>query len=362
MKKTLNALLCIVLAFCMIFAFCSCSIGSFAEFFAKDKSTNEIAPELNFFRAKKNLEAAGYTVQTDRKTVGAGKQINVLHSDGGCGIAIVFTLLKFKSAKLARIYYELEKSSIEANKIAQGYTLTIQNYLLEEYGDSLDNEKLTNLNSHKESIEQWFETYGEERIVGISGNKVWIGDPEMLKFTYAKNSAEYKAAMEYDFTAPGYNPAEYPVQTGISAPDASEIPEFDFGIAGKNLYGNGYYSTDRTETGIGEKKRMTVSDNPHNFPVILTVYECTDPTLAAYYYEKNRLDLEYRRESVELQLEFWRSMKSGALLVFLIAGAHSIDYYKNQLEEIEKETVGISGNFVWWGSTDAISSTHSTNQ
>ena len=171
MKKIISALLVLVMLFGCVLALTSCS-----------------KPELDFDKAKANLEAAGYTVVVNDEASQPGVEKMLMASTGDVGYdegdyIYIYTCDNRKTAKLVCEMYELQKKQgVESLKYLIEYT----EHIIKKYGDELSAEDLTEYEEELESYKTGLEDAEKMFVVGRSGKTVWYGTQAAIDATRGK--------------------------------------------------------------------------------------------------------------------------------------------------------------------------------
>ena len=357
MKISVKAFFALALCLCILFSFCSCGTFSIFGVGSTDESANIPSPKLNFYIAAKNLEAAGYNVSVENRTPGVVKELAAIEYTDGCDASVVFRLIKFRNRRLAELYYNLEMLQDESSDAEVAYNGQINKHVFENYREELSDVQTDSLSYEIENWEDWIANGGDRRICGRKGKYVWIGSPETVKYTYSKGSLGYERNRAGEEKIDFASEIEPFISEKLSLAPSGDAPNFDFPVASANLKSHGYYAKYGKSTSPGEISKLTVTSDKEGNVDILTVVECKDPELAQMYYEKQLISLECKKESARLQRDILKHLRIINLGLGWMNITDSIDYYEDQLRELENQTVGKDGAFVWYGSKDAVSST-----
>lgn len=159
MKKIVSLILALVMALGCTLALTSCGDS----------------PELDFNKAKLNLEALDYFVTVyenedvlREEYIGANKALYAKKDDEKLYIA------EFENSSSAKLY--VEKYELELERKIEYAELEIEYYehLLDEYAGQLDSEDIDDYNDEIKELKKDLEEY-ENEVVGRSGNIAWYG-------------------------------------------------------------------------------------------------------------------------------------------------------------------------------------------
>ena len=160
MKKIISALLVFVMLVASVFALTSCS-----------------KPELNFDKAKANLEAAGYsvTITDDRAElmddyVGAVKALKAYKSSDEQVIIITFD-----SSKTAKLYIKEYEMEFDREIEYAEFQIRYYEHMLKTYADELDADDKEDYEEEIDELKKDIEEAKAERVIGRSGKTVWYG-------------------------------------------------------------------------------------------------------------------------------------------------------------------------------------------
>ena len=161
MKKIISALLVLVMLIGCALTLTSCA-----------------KPELNFEKAKANLEAAGYDVEysakaEELKSFGCLGLVEALEAENDDGEEIV--IAKFDKTKTAKLYIKEQEMSKERQIEYIKYEIKAAEHMVKTYKDELSADEIKDYNEKIEEAKEALEAMKEDFIVGRSGKTVWYG-------------------------------------------------------------------------------------------------------------------------------------------------------------------------------------------
>jgi mevalonate kinase len=161
MKKIISALLVLVMLIGCALTLTSCA-----------------KPELNFEKAKANLEKAGYDVKysakaSELKSFGYLGLVEALEAENDDGEEIV--IAKFDKTKTAKLYIKEQEMSKDRQIEYIKYEIKAMEHMLRTYEEQYSADEIKELNEERKEAKEALEAMKEEFIVGRSGKTVWYG-------------------------------------------------------------------------------------------------------------------------------------------------------------------------------------------
>ena len=151
MKKTIKALVALLLALCTIFSLTSCSV-----------------PELDLESAEESLRDEGYTVMyNENGEPGIEESLYAYNGDDTLRVYIC------ESRKMAKLMYQEFQLSLEYN--IQRIELEIKSvkHILKRFEDDMSDEEI--YEDRLDELEDELELYKKEYVLGRRGKTVWYG-------------------------------------------------------------------------------------------------------------------------------------------------------------------------------------------
>ena len=162
MKKLLTLALALAMIFSCLFVFASC---------------DEPKPELDLEDAVDNLENEDYevTYDDDVDDVGIDERLSASNDDDEHIMIIVF-----QDSKLAKMYYEELKASVEYEKESLERELEMYEHMLKKYEDDLSNSEIDEMEDDIKALKKDIKTYNHY-VIGRSGKTVWVGTEDAIE-------------------------------------------------------------------------------------------------------------------------------------------------------------------------------------
>lgn len=175
MAKKLIALFVLVAT---LFVFASCSMP----------------PKLNLEKAADNLEDNDYLVMytddEDELEAGMKEMLRAMKMDKDGDDGEYLYIVKFKTLKLARLYYKqlklqfkTEKDEYEAEIAALKLEIKTAKYELKKYDDDAnwDEDDIDEMKEELEELQKEFKEFKKDSKFGILGKTVWTGTAKAFK-------------------------------------------------------------------------------------------------------------------------------------------------------------------------------------
>lgn len=164
MKKLFYFLAIGMLLVCCLFNFVSCASAK---------------PELDLEAAKKALEDRGYTVELREVYPDDGIEETLSAHSGDDTIEIIVC----KDATIAKHYYELIKSSYDAELKSVESPLKIYKRLFKVYPDDFDSDDIEMFEDDIQDLTKELKDLKEDYAIGRKGNIVWCGTINAIEDT-----------------------------------------------------------------------------------------------------------------------------------------------------------------------------------
>ncbi len=159
MKKTIKALIALMLVFCTIFTLTSCSV-----------------PEFDLENAKENLEDEDYYVSyREDYEIGISEYLYASSDDDMLRVFICET------RKMAKLIYQELKLSMESEMESLKLEIKSVKHILNKFEDEMSDDEIDEYEDRLDELEEQLELYKKEYVIGKRGKTVWAGTKDAIK-------------------------------------------------------------------------------------------------------------------------------------------------------------------------------------
>ena len=159
MKKTIKALVALMLVFCTLFSLTSCSV-----------------PELDLEDAKENLEDEDYYVNYDEE--GEPGLEESLSARSGDDFLYVYIC---ESRKIAKLMYQELKLQLDYNIQSTEIEIKSVKHILNKFEDDMSDDEIDEYEDRLDELEDKLELLKKEYVFGKRGKTVWYGTKNAIE-------------------------------------------------------------------------------------------------------------------------------------------------------------------------------------